>query len=213
MTIADGRNTQLSAGVEQTPTLEVWDSRRERWNMASSPVAVDAVPLPSYAGLGRRLAAYLLDTVIAISVVFIAGFVMRGFRVAGLWMPGGGGTFDPIATWRALAWSSKLAILLAFALSTGPIYLALFESSRWQASFGKRLLGIYVTDDVGGRIGAMRAFGRWFAKWFFNWFWSWLLSMVSIAVGKRKKALHDFVAGTLVVRGRPVPGGSLEPWR
>jgi hypothetical protein len=30
---------------------------------------------------------------------------------------------------------------------------------------------------------------------------------------KDKKALHDYVAKTLVVRGRPVPGGSIEAWR
>ena len=26
-------------------------------------------------------------------------------------------------------------------------------------------------------------------------------------------ALHDYIASTLVMRGRPVPGGSLEAWR
>jgi RDD family len=70
-----------------------------------------------------------------------------------------------------------------------------------------------VTDDAGRRISAARAFGRWFAKWFFNWFVLWVVSMVTIAASKEKKVLHDFAARTLVVRGRPVPGGSLESWR
>jgi hypothetical protein len=34
-----------------------------------------------------------------------------------------------------------------------------------------------------------------------------------VAVTLKKQALHDFTARTLVVDGRPVPGGSLELWR
>jgi hypothetical protein len=102
----------------------------ERWIMASSPSAPTALPQPAFAGLGRRLAAYLLDVVIAASVMFIAGFTMRGFRAFGLWRPAAeraGEGYDPIAAWHALGAGAKLCVVFGFVLSMGPIYLALFE--------------------------------------------------------------------------------------
>ena len=42
----------------------------------------------------------------------------------------------------------------------GPIsYFILCEASTWQATFGKRLLRIYVTDDSRKRISIMRSLG------------------------------------------------------
>jgi hypothetical protein len=102
----------------------------ERWIMASSPSAPTALPQPAFAGLGRRLAAYLLDVVIAASVMFIAGFTMRGFRAFGLSRPAAeraGEGYDPIAAWHALGAGAKLCVVFGFVLSMGPIYLALFE--------------------------------------------------------------------------------------
>jgi uncharacterized RDD family membrane protein YckC len=180
--------------------------------MISSQAAPGAVSQLFFAGLGRRLAAYLLDVVIAASVLLFAGFAMRGLRAFGLWLPAVQG-LSPSEMWRGLGVGAKLSILFGFVLSMGPIYLVLFEASPWQASFGKRLFDIYVSDNEGRRIGVVRAFGRWFAKFFFNLFALWVVSMATIAATREKKALHDFVARTLVLRGRPVPGGSLEPWR
>jgi uncharacterized RDD family membrane protein YckC len=180
--------------------------------MTSSQAVPGTVSQPAFAGLDRRLAAYLLDAVIAASVLLFSGFTMRGLRAFGLWLPAVQG-LSPTEMWRGLGVGAKLSILFGFVLSMGPVYSALFEASPWQASFGKRLLDIYVSDDEGRRIGIARAFGRWFAKFFFNWFALWVVSMVTIAATREKKALHDFVARTLVLRGRPVPGGSLEPWR
>jgi len=180
--------------------------------MASSQPVPTALPQPSFAGLGRRLAAYFLDVLIAASVILIAGFSMRGLRAVGLWMPAVQ-ELSPSEIWRGFGVGAKLSVVFGFVLSMGPIYLALFESSPWQASFGKRLLDIYVSDNEGNRISVARAFGRWLAKFFFNWFLLWAVSMGTIVGTSQKKALHDFVAGTIVVRGRPAAGGSLEPWR
>ena len=183
--------------------------------MASSLAAVPApaaLPQFSYAGLGRRLAAFFVDLPIAYAPVLLVGIVFRIARALRVWIPASEG-LTPEATWRAMGISAKLAIIVAFLVSMGSFYLALFESSPWQASFGKRLLGIYVTDDEGRRISVGRGFGRWFAKVFLNYFWLWPISMITIAATARKKALHDFVAKTLIVRGRTSLGGSLEVWR
>jgi uncharacterized RDD family membrane protein YckC len=178
--------------------------------MAASQAATEPLHSPRIAGPARRLAAFLLDGLIAVCVVIIISITMRGFRALGLWMPA---TQDPQTTWGNLKISAKLAVVFGFLLSMGAIYLPLFEASPWQASFGKRILDVHVTDTEGRRISVVRAFGRWIAKLFFNWFFLWPVSLGTMARTREKKALHDFVARTLVVRGQPEPGGSLEAWR
>ena len=178
--------------------------------MATSQESLGPIHSPRYAGLTRRLTAFLLDVLIAVCVVMIVGMTMRGFRALGLWMPT---PIDPQATWRSLGVPAKLAVLLGFFLSMGALYLPLFEASPWQASFGKRILDIHVTDNGGKRITVARAFGRWLAKVFINWFFLWPVSLGTVTGTKEKKALHDFLASTLVVRGQPEPRGALEAWR
>lgn len=79
-------------------------------------------------------------------------------------------------------------------------YFTICESSKAQATAGKRLLGLRVTDVDGDRIGFGRANKR---------YWYKLLSyailfmgFVMIAYSSRKQGLHDLIAETLVVRVR-----------
>jgi uncharacterized RDD family membrane protein YckC len=101
--------------------------------------------------------------------------------------------------------TAKLFIVLAFVLSSGPVYFMLWEASPWQATFGKQLLHIYVTDDQGERISLAHSIRRWLARWVFSWLGGSLISMVTIAATENRKAL--------VLRGRSVSGGDLETWR
>ncbi len=87
--------------------------------------------------------------------------------------------------------------MLAFALIGLP-YHALFESSRWQATPGKRVLGLRVVGADGGRIGVGRAALRQLAGVL-----SWLslnLGHVWAAVPPRRQALHDAIARARVVQ-------------
>ena len=95
------------------------------------------------------------------------------------------------------------------------LYFALLESGAKQATFGKRIMGIKVIGKDGGRIGFGRATGRTFAK---------ILSYVTVYIGyvmagltNRKRALHDYIAETYVVRADFQPGDELpdtpsHPW-
>jgi uncharacterized RDD family membrane protein YckC len=72
------------------------------------------------------------------------------------------------------------------------------ESSSWQATLGKKILGLRVTDLAGNRITFARASGRFFGK---------ILSGMILGIGflmagftARKQALHDILAGCLVLR-------------
>ena len=78
------------------------------------------------------------------------------------------------------------------------LYFSIQESSWKQATIGKHLMGLKVTDQYGERLTFGRATGRHFGK---------LLSSAFLAIGyfmagftKRKQALHDILAGTLVVK-------------
>jgi uncharacterized RDD family membrane protein YckC len=137
--------------------------------------------MPIYAGFWLRLLAYLIDyTIVELLVGAVSWLFASGANTVG----------D--------LWASGLLGMLV-----GLFYWAGLESSRWQATLGKRAVGIRVTDLDGRRISFPRALGRTLAK---------LLSTLIFMIGylmagwtERKQALHDLIAGTLVVRGHAPP--------
>ena len=79
-------------------------------------------------------------------------------------------------------------------------YYAFLESSSWQATIGKRAVGLVVTDIYGRRISFMRATGRHFASWI-----SKIIFWVGYIIGAftaRRQTLHDLMANTVVIHGR-----------
>ena len=91
-------------------------------------------------------------------------------------------------------WAGAVSLLVTIA------YFALLESSAWQATLGKRICRLRVTDLAGRRIGLPRAIGRYLGK-----FVSAFLLMIGFMMAGwtiRKQALHDLMAGTLVTRLR-----------
>lgn len=83
------------------------------------------------------------------------------------------------------------------------IYFIGFEASAWQATPGKRALGLRVSTRDGARVGLGRASARFFAAAL-----SWLsFNLGHAIVGWRSDgaALHDLVAGTLVGASGPMP--------
>lgn len=139
-----------------------------------------------YAGFWKRWAALFLDQLI-IGLPLGIAFFFVSFGVA----MSAGGQPNPVT-----------AILLqlgfyAVWLTVAVFYYAGLESSEAQATFGKRALGIKVTDLAGQRISFKQAMGRWFAA---------SLSYMALYIGfamagftQRKQALHDLLASTLVV--------------
>ena len=136
---------------------------------------------------------------------------MRILHFAGLWA---GVEEVPLEqVFARLGIGAKLSIFFAYVLSGGAISSVLFEASAWQATVGKRLLNIYVTDNNGQRITLARSFDRWFVKWFAGFFGGSLVSIITILTTEDHRALHDLAVGTVVLRGRPSLAGKLELWR
>lgn len=90
----------------------------------------------------------------------------------------------------------SLALLLLLHLILW-LYYASFESSRWQATPGKKIMHLMVTDVNGRRISFARATGRYFGKLVSQFF---LIGFFMAAFTARKQAFHDMVAGCLVMR-------------
>jgi uncharacterized RDD family membrane protein YckC len=77
------------------------------------------------------------------------------------------------------------------------LYFAVQESGVEQATIGKKLLGLKVTDLNGERISFGKATGRYFAKIISGIIL--LIGYIMAAFTDKKQALHDMIAGTLVV--------------
>jgi len=102
-----------------------------------------------------------------------------------------------------LAITSLTVPLMAVFALLALVWFTAFEGSRWQATPGKRALGLQVVDDDGLPPGHVRAGLRTAAG---------LLSWLSLNIGHlmaarapRYQALHDRIAGTHVVRRTDVP--------
>ncbi len=91
----------------------------------------------------------------------------------------------------------------------GWLYSSLLESSSWQATVGKKLIGLRVTDLNGYRISFGKATGRYFGKILSSMIC--LVGFIMVAFTEKQQALHDQLAGTLVVMGAATGGPLPEP--
>jgi len=141
-----------------------------------------ANPSLKIANLGRRFFGILLDT-----LIILLPFLMIGLLI-GFW----GGLFDE---------DNQITVLKAqfIGMFLGILYEAVFLSSPWQASPGKRLLGLKVVDQNGLPISFWRAFGRTAAKILSSIL---LIGYIMAFFTKDKRALHDLMAGTIVIEGK-----------
>jgi len=94
-----------------------------------------------------------------------------------------------------------MAMLFLFAtggLGVTWLYHALMESSEWQATVGKKMLDLVVTDMAGRRVSFWRATGRHFAKIVSNIIYPF--GHILAGFTQQKQALHDMIAGCLILR-------------
>jgi len=149
------------------------------------------ITMVEYAGFWKRLLAFIIDSIIlwiAGSIIGVVLGVIMGTGMSGI-ETDVDGNIDIDFTYIAI--SNLITTLI------GWLYYAIMESSSGQATLGKRVLGIIVTDGEGQRISFLRATGRHFAK-IISWF-ILLIGFIMIAFTQKKQGLHDIIAGTLVV--------------
>lgn len=149
--------------------------------------ALEETVYGQYAGFVTRLVAFFIDRLMV--AVFIAivsavvGFVTESLQV-NQWLG--------IETWSGWLVASLLA---AFSFLTYLVY----DVGCWLLAGqtpGKRLMGVLVVRTDGQRLRFGAAMRRWFGYWlsailFLGFLW--------VLVDNRRQALHDKLAGTLVV--------------
>jgi uncharacterized RDD family membrane protein YckC len=151
-----------------------------------------------YAGFWLRFVAYIIDDLL----LGIAGFLVALPFFGGIIFSAMGIAENPDETENIVAGvmgilGSIIGMTLVIAVVAW-LYYALMESSKNQATLGKMALGLKVTDMEGNRISFGKATGRFFGK---------IISGMILYIGyilagltEKKQALHDLMAGCLVVR-------------
>lgn len=183
-----GQTLSVAANMARVPPLSV---------SAAGP-AYAAVPRLEYAGFWLRALAYLIDSAV-IGIAFVVILIPLIFLT---------GLGDLLSRFHPDEDMSDFGLFLILglvflattvSLVVTWLYHALLESSDWQATLGKKLLGLVVTDMAGQRVSFGRSTGRHFAKIITN--------MVPLFIGyfiaaftEKKQALHDMIAGCLVLR-------------
>jgi len=140
-----------------------------------------------HAGFFLRLLAFILDFVV---IFFITSFFWALLQIP---IPSDATQF---LNGSFFIFKNPLSLLF------GWLYYSLFESSNLQATPGKLILKLKVTDIFNDKIQFGQATGRFFGK---------ILSGLIIGIGylmigftKDKQGLHDKLAKTYVVKGTPI---------
>ncbi|APP01054.1 RDD family protein [Xanthomonas perforans] len=186
-----------TAAAATTPLPGAWDA--PALAAPAADTALQDAPVV-YAGLWRRVAASILDSLITTFAVYLI-VIPLVFVVALVTTRGDSGS--------ALDDGSALGIAIVvmsygIGLAIPTLYFAWMQSSRHQASLGKLACGIKLVraDSNGGRVGFWRNVLRYLAYM--------LISVLTLGIGvivaafmagmtARKQAPHDKVCDTLVV--------------
>ncbi len=152
-------------------------------------------PVVTYAGFWKRFVAYIIDDLVLSAAGVFVVLIVGGVFGLGILSSLGEESEAGVALIAAAA--SAILMIVVGIMVGGWLYYALMESSQNQGTLGKMALGIKVTDLDGNRISFGKATGRYFGK---------IVSGMILYIGfimagftEKKQALHDIMAGCLVV--------------
>jgi uncharacterized RDD family membrane protein YckC len=147
-----------------------------------------------YGGFWIRFVAVLLDAIILAVVGGIVQFAILGPMTGVTEVRPG---MSPEEVLAGMAGMLGVSFLLNTAI--GATYESIFI---WQfaATPGKMALGLKVLRPDGSRIGLGRSFARHFAKWLSAMIL--LIGYIIAGFDSQKRALHDMICDTRVIRSR-----------
>lgn len=175
-------------------SVPVPESSQEWEESAQAPVA----RAPVYAGFWLRAVAYAIDSFL-LSLLATPLLVLVVPLAGNRWEQYSKLPTDEMFNLMTPAVLQLMAVVLPVVLLCGWLYYGLCESSSWQGTLGKRWLGLRVSDLGGQPVSFGRASVRFFSKI--------ITGLVPLGGGyllagftERKQALHDIIAGCLVLR-------------
>nr|WP_321350674.1 RDD family protein [uncultured Methanoregula sp.] len=153
-----------------------------------------------YAGLGRRFVAFIID-IILITIIgsVVIAFLSLANGVKYVYFMATGVPYSTLTEAGTLdaALGPAIAAFGMFLIIVPWVYFAGFESSRSQATPGKVLMHLIVTDLSGNKPTFARTTLRFFGKYI-----SALIIFIGflmIGLTKKRQGLHDKIAGSLVL--------------
>jgi uncharacterized RDD family membrane protein YckC len=135
-----------------------------------------------FGGFWLRVGAYFIDVVVLMLPNLLISYLYRSVTA----------TADEIEQLAVEVMNFGISVVVYW------VYFAVCHSSVWQASLGKKAVGLKVVDESGGRISFGRATGRYYAE-----FLSMLIFFIGymmIGWSKKKQGLHDLIAKTYVIK-------------
>ena len=138
----------------------------------------------NYAGFGKRFVAYMID-----GFILMIPFMLLGFLA--------GSMLDPATILSGTASLAGIGLfyLGLFIISMG--YFVYFESSEKQATPGKSMMNIKVTDTNGNRLSVGKALLRNLMKIVSGIIF--YIGFIMAAFTKKKQALHDMAADAVLL--------------
>lgn len=153
-----------------------------------------------YGGFFRRLIAYFIDNMI----LLVVGVALLGIYFA---VAGDFSSLEQTEVESATNTFDLIVNIVGFIM--GLFYWAVMESSSRQATVGKIVMRLAVTDYQGQRITFARGVGRYFGR---------LLGIIILFLGflmalvtRRKQTLHDILTKTLVVKKDAMAEMTFDP--
>ncbi len=153
-----------------------------------------ARPTVAYAGFWLRFVAFIIDIII---LGIVGSIITLPFAVSmgmGAFMRGR----PPMTPEEWMPFFAGIWRIILIRIVLNWLYFAFLESSAWQGTVGKKALGLEVTDLGGHRISFGRASGRFFGKFISSMIL--LIGYIMAGFTEKKQALHDMMAGCLVIR-------------
>lgn len=164
-----------------------------------APVVPQSYGGVEYAGFWLRFVAYIIDGVVsgfAFLILLVPLFVLTGAGAALSRIVSGDDISDEAGAFLGIGFIFGFFGIIVVA---SWLYYALSESSSWQATLGKKMLNLKVTDMTGQPISFGRASGRFFARI--------VTKLIPLGIGyilagftEKKQAIHDMIASCLVLR-------------
>ena len=154
----------------------------------------------NYAGFWLRLVAIIIDLIIlGVAQSFI---IVPILAVMGLGFLGNMGEMDMSDSENIIGMIGAIMAMAGtywiLATSIRILYFSFMESSKLQATIGKLALGLIVTDVNGGKLDFTKAFIRNLCKVISDF--TCLIGYIIAGFTEKRQALHDIIAGTLVVK-------------
>lgn len=154
----------------------------------------------NYAGFWLRLVAIIIDLIIlGVAQSFI---IVPILAVMGLGFLGNMGEMDMSDSENVIGMIGAIMAMAGtywiLATSIRILYFSFMESSKLQATIGKLALGLIVTDVNGSKLDFTKAFIRNLCKVISDF--TCLIGYIIAGFTEKRQALHDIIAGTLVVK-------------